>query len=129
MTDDIKENEAAETAALHTEAAEGTEVCETCCCSEKKTYRTEAKRRRLINRLSRLEGQIRGIRGMVERDAYCNDILIQTTAVASALDAFDRELFTEHVRTCVVRDLTSGDEAKAAAVIDEMTDMIRRLTR
>ncbi len=99
------------------------------CGCRRTTARTEDERRRLVNRLARLEGQIRGIRGMVESDAYCNDILIQSTAVAAAIDAFNRELFAAHIKSCVIRDLASGDEEKAAAVTEEMTDMIRRLTK
>lgn len=64
----------------------------------------------LINRLNRIEGQIRGIRGMVERSAYCTDILAQTAAANAALNAFSRELLAEHIRTCVASDIRAGKD-------------------
>ena len=89
------------------------------------TARGEEERRGLINRLSRIEGQIRGIRGMIERDAYCNDILIQSSAVSAAVDAFNRELVAQHIRGCVARGIRSGDDD----VIDELIETLRRLMR
>ena len=79
-----------------------------CCCGEKKTLRDGEERKKLLHRLARIEGQIRGIRGMVERDAYCNDILVQCAAVNAALNAFNRDLIARHIETCVVRDLEAG---------------------
>ena len=75
----------------------------------KKTMRTEEERRKLVNRLKRVEGQIRGIIGMLENDAYCNDILIQSAAVNAAVNAFNKELLASHIRTCV----GAGTSAKA----------------
>ena len=72
--------------------------------------RPEEEAKRLINRLSRIEGQIRGIRGMVERSAYCTDILAQTAAANAALNAFSRELLAEHIRTCVASDIRAGKD-------------------
>ncbi len=72
--------------------------------------RSEDEAKRLINRLNRIEGQIRGIRGMVERSAYCTDILAQTAAANAALNAFSRELLAEHIRTCVISDIRAGKE-------------------
>ena len=83
-----------------------------CACYQKKKERTEEEYKKLIHRLNRIEGQIRGIRGMVENDAYCTDILIQVSAVGAALNAFNRELLANHIRTCVTDDIRSGkDEA------------------
>jgi DNA-binding FrmR family transcriptional regulator len=78
--------------------------------SPKKKNRPEEEAKRLINRLSRIEGQIRGIRGMVERNAYCTDILAQTAAANAALNAFSRELLAEHIRTCVASDIRAGKD-------------------
>ena len=94
------------------------------CLSEKKTERTSEEKKKLINRLSRLEGQIRGIRQMVENDAYCVDILTQSAAAKSAFNAFNRELLRRHIEGCVVRDIKNGDED-----IDELMDIISKLVK
>ena len=94
-----------------------------CCC--KTTARDDDERRRLCNRLSRIEGQIRGIRGMIERDAYCNDVLTQSAAVSAAVDAFNRELIASHIKNCVVRDIRAGNDD----VVDELIDTLRRLMK
>ena len=83
-------------------------VC-SCCCT-KHTDRSDAERKKLINRLKRIEGQIRGIIGMLENDAYCNDILIQSAAVNAAVNAFNKELLANHIRTCVARDIREGKD-------------------
>lgn len=94
-------------------------------CGCKKTIRSEEERKKLINRLSRIEGQIRGIKGMVERDAYCNDILIQSAAVNAAVNAFNKELLSSHIHTCVARDIRNGDDE----VIDELVTTIQKLMK
>lgn len=95
-----------------------------CPCRRTK-HRTEEESRALINRLSRIEGQVRGIRGMVEQNAYCPDILTQVAAVTAALNAFNRELLAEHIRTCVTDDLHAGrDEA-----VDELVDTLYKLMK
>lgn len=94
------------------------------CLSEKKTQRSEDEKRRLINRLSRIEGQIRGIRQMVESDAYCVDILTQSAAAKSAFSAFNRELLRRHMEGCVTRDIQNGE-----ADIDELMDIIGKLMK
>jgi len=94
-----------------------------CCC--KKTYRTEEERKKLINRLSRIEGQIRGIRNMVESDAYCADILTQCAAVNAAVNAFNRELIDHHLHQCVARDLREGKEE----VLDELAQTLHKLMK
>lgn len=93
------------------------------CC--KKTLRTEEEKKKLLNRLSRIEGQIRGIKSMVETDSYCNDILIQASAVTAAMNAFDRELIAGHMRTCVARDLREGNDE----VIEELTQTLQKLMK
>ena len=79
---------------------------EMCGCHKKTTERSEEEKKKLIHRLNRIEGQIRGIRGMIERDAYCTDILIQSAAANAAVNAFNRELIANHIKGCVVRDLS-----------------------
>ncbi len=100
---------------------------EKCCCcgGQRMTERSEAERKKLIHRLNRIEGQIRGIRGMIEKDAYCTDILVQSAAVNAAVNAFDRDLIASHIRGCVVRDLRAGDES----VIDELVDTLQKLMK
>lgn len=94
------------------------------CMTEKQTKRTEEEKKKLINRLSRIEGQIRGIRQMVENDAYCVDILTQSAAAKSAFSAFNRELLRRHIEGCVVRDI-KNDEAD----MDELMDIIGKLMK
>ena len=94
------------------------------CLSEKKTQRTEEEKKRLINRLSRIEGQIRGIRQMVENDAYCVDILTQSAAAKSAFSSFNKELLRRHMEGCVVRDIQNGE-----ADLDELMDIIGKLMK
>ena len=95
------------------------------CCCGKKTERTEEERTKLIHRLNRIEGQIRGLRGMIERDAYCADVLVQSAAVNAAVSAFERELLASHIRGCVVRDIHDGRDGTA----DELVDVLQKLIR
>lgn len=98
---------------------------EKCCCSQKKKARTEAEYKKLINRLNRIEGQVRGIRGMLENDAYCTDILMQVSAVNAALNAFNKELLASHIRTCVAEDIREGKDE----TIDELVATLQKLMR
>ena len=95
------------------------------CCSEKHTVRSEEEKKKLINRLKRIEGQIRGIIGMMENDAYCNDILIQSAAVNAAVNAFNKELLATHIRTCVARDIREGKDE----TIDELVANLQKLMK
>ena len=88
-------------------------------------HRSPEEARRRINRLNRLEGQIRGIRGLVEKEAYCPDILVQAAAANAALNAFSRELLDEHIRTCVVEDIRQGRDE----TIDELLATIQKLMK
>ena len=81
--------------------------------------------KKIIARLNRIEGQIRGIRKMLENDAYCTDILTQSAAVNAAVNAFNRELIRRHMQTCVVRDLREGKDE----VIDELVDTLQKLMK
>jgi DNA-binding FrmR family transcriptional regulator len=93
------------------------------CCSEKKKLRSDEEKRALINRLSRIEGQVRGIRNMLENDAYCVDVLTQTSAVRSALTSFQSELLAEHIRTCVTDDIRDG----RTETVDELIETLKKL--
>lgn len=96
-----------------------------CQCCLRKKERTPEEYQALIHRLNRIEGQIRGIRGMVERSAYCVDILTQSAAVTAAMNAFSRELLTNHIRTCVAEDVRRGGTEK----VDELVQILQRLLK
>jgi DNA-binding FrmR family transcriptional regulator len=97
---------------------------EPCACA-RKTERTEEQKKKLLNRLNRIEGQVRGVRKMIGEDAYCNDVLTQSAAIAAAVSAFNRELLRAHVRSCVVRDIRAGRDD----VADELIATLERLMR
>lgn len=94
-------------------------------CECRKKQRTETEYRSLLNRLSRIEGQVRGIRNMVEQDIYCTDILMQVAAVTAALNSFNKELLAAHVRTCVTNDIRAGREE----AVDELVDVLQKLMK
>lgn len=94
-------------------------------CCHRTRERTPEEYRSLVHRLNRIEGQVRGIRGMLEKDAYCPDILAQAAAANAALNAFSRELLAQHIRTCVTRDIREGKDE----TVDELMDTLRRLMR
>lgn len=98
---------------------------EQCCHCQKTKERTEEERRALINRLSRIEGQVRGLKEMLQRDAYCPDILVQVSAVTSALNSFSKELLSSHIRTCVADGIRRGDEE----VIDELVCVLQKMMK
>jgi len=95
------------------------------CCCEKTKLRTEEEKKLLLNRLNRIEGQIRGIKNMIEADAYCTDVLTQAAAVNAAVNAFSRELLASHVKTCVVNDIREGKDE----VVDDLLDTLKKLMR
>ena len=88
-------------------------------------HRSPQEARALIHRLNRIEGQVRGIRGMVERDVYCPDILVQVAAANAALNSLTKELLNQHLRTCVANDLRAGNEES----VDELLKILQRLMR
>ena len=96
-----------------------------CCCCHKKKERSEKEYKDLIHRLNRIEGQIRGIRNMVEQDAYCPDILIQVAAANAALNSFNKVLLGNHLRTCVANDIREGHDE----TIDELLKVLQRLMK
>ena len=82
-----------------------------CPACAQKTERSEEQKKKLLNRLNRLEGQVRGVKKMIESDAYCNDVLVQTAAISAAVKAFSREVLRSHLHSCVVRDIRAGRDA------------------
>lgn len=94
------------------------------CCHKSKA-RSEQEYKDLITRLNRIEGQIRGIKGMVERDAYCIDILTQVSAANAALNSFTRVLLANHIRTCVAQDIRAGHDE----TIDELLSTLQKLMK
>ena len=97
---------------------------EQCCCHKTK-HRSEEEYKTLINRLSRIEGQVRGVRKMVENDAYCVDILTQVSAIQAALNGFNRELLSNHIRTCVMHDIRNGNDE----IVDELVQTLQKLMK
>lgn len=100
-------------------------MMEDSCCCHKTKERSAEEYRKLIHRLNRIEGQIRGIKGMVERNAYCPDILIQSSAVTAAMNAFNKELLASHIKTCVAQDIRAGNDE----TIDELVAVLQKLMR
>jgi len=98
---------------------------ECCACSEKHKERSPEEYRDLMNRLSRIEGQVRGIKAMVERGAYCPDILVQTSAVNSALNSFSKVLLSNHIRTCVRNDIKDGNDE----VVEELVATLQKMMK
>lgn len=94
-----------------------------CCHKTKKP--TEKEYKDLVNRLSRIEGQVRGIKRMVEEDAYCPEILIQVSAVNAALNSFNKVLLAEHIRSCVAEDIRKGNDE----IIDELVATLQKLMK
>ena len=98
---------------------------EAVCCCRKKKERDEKEYKDLMNRLSRIEGQVRGVKGMLERDAYCVDILTQVAAINAALNSFNKVLLANHIKSCVVENVRNGDDS----IIDELVVTIQKLMR
>lgn len=96
-----------------------------CPCCARKTERSDAQKKKLINRLKRIEGQVRGLESMIKNDIYCNDILIQSAAVNAAMNGFNRELLECHLRHCVVDDIRNGRDE----VVDELLGTLHKLMK
>ena len=95
------------------------------CCCHKTKERSEKEYKDLIHRLNRIEGQVRGIKGMVENDAYCTDILTQVAAVSAALNSFNKVLLANHIKTCVTQDILAGKEE----TVDELVTTLQKLMK
>ncbi|MGN0316378.1 MAG: metal-sensing transcriptional repressor [Lachnospira sp.] len=96
------------------------EITDDCCCRKK--VRDNKEYKDLINRLNRIEGQICGIRRMVEKDAYCIDILNQVSAARSAMNGFSKKLMENHIKSCVTKDIKNGKEE----TVDELVETIKK---
>lgn len=114
-----------ETDETNTKKAKKEDSQETSCCCHKTKERSEKEYKDLLNRLNRIEGQVRGVKGMVERDAYCVDILTQVAAINAALNSFNKLLLANHIRTCVADDIRAGHDE----VIDELVKTMQKLMK
>lgn len=92
---------------------------------DQKKHRGEDEKRCLLNRLSRIEGQVRGIKKMLDDEAYCTDILTQVAAIQAALNAFNKELLANHIKTCVVDDIRNGKDD----VVDDLVSTLQKLMK
>lgn len=97
--------------------------CPTCAAHSK--HREDKEYKDLINRLSRIEGQIRGVKKMVEEDRYCIDIINQVSAVSSALNSFNKVLLSAHIKSCVVEDVKAGNDQ----MVGELCDTLQKLMK
>lgn len=95
------------------------------CCCERKKKRSDEEFKSLMNRLKRIEGQVRGVEKMLENDAYCPDILTQVSAINSALNSFNKELLASHMKSCVVNDIRAGKDE----VIDELVITLQKIMK
>jgi len=95
------------------------------CCCERKKIRDPKEEKDLINRLNRIEGQIRGIRTMLENDAYCMDIINQVSAASSALNSFTKVLLSQHIQSCVVEDVQQGNQEKLEELINALPKLMK----
>lgn len=96
-----------------------------CCCMEKQKKRSEKEYSDLMNRLKRIEGQVRGIQGMLEKDAYCIDILTQVSAINAALNSFNKVLLANHMESCVAENIRNGNDE----VIEELVKVLPKLMK
>lgn len=96
-----------------------------CCCCEKTKERSAEEYKQLVNRLNRIEGQIRGVKGMVEKNAYCTDIIVQVSAIVGALNSFNKELLATHIKTCVTDDIKSGK----TETVDDLLNTLQKLMK
>ena len=95
------------------------------CCNHKTKERSEVEYKSLVNRLNRIEGQIRGLKRMLEENAYCTDILVQSSAVNAAVNSFNKELLANHIKTCVADDIRAGKDE----TVDELVATLQKLMR
>ena len=96
-----------------------------CNCSNKTKIRENKEQKDLLNRLSRIEGQVRGVKSMIEKDAYCTDILTQVAAINAALNSFNKVLLSNHIKTCVADNIRNGDDS----VVDELVNTLQKLMK
>lgn len=96
-----------------------------CCCEMRTKSRSEKEYKDLMNRLNRIEGQVRGVKNMIDNDAYCPDILVQVSAITAALNSFNKVLLANHIETCVVDDLKNGKDG----TIEELVGTLKKLMK
>lgn len=96
-----------------------------CCCGERTKQRNENEYKDLMNRLNRIEGQVRGVKNMLDNDAYCPDILVQVSAITAALNSFNKVLLANHIESCVVEDLKSDKEG----TVEELVTVLQKLMK
>ncbi len=97
---------------------------ENCNC-EKKKIRDEEQKQKLLNRLKRIEGQVRGVIAMIENDAYCYDVLMQSSAINAAISSFNKEFLSKHIQGCVVNGIREGNDE----IVDELIDTIKKFIK
>ena len=95
------------------------------CCQNRTKDRSDEEVKALVHRLNRIAGQVQGLKGMIERNAYCTDILVQSSAVSAALNAFNRELLASHIRTCVAQDIRDGKDE----TVDDLLSTLQKLMK
>lgn len=100
-------------------------MADKCNCCARRKKRTEEEQKKLINRLNRIEGQVRGIKNMVETDAYCTDIITQVAAATAALNAFNKELLATHIKSCVADDIKAGK----TETVDDLLTTLQKLMK
>lgn len=112
---------------INKEERQQKEMCSKCACecSNKTKERSPKEYKDLMNRLKRIEGQVRGIQGMIEKDAYCTDVLVQVAAVGAALNSFSKALLSNHIHSCVAENIRAGNDE----VIDELVILLEKLMR
>ncbi|MDD2596964.1 MAG: metal-sensitive transcriptional regulator [Candidatus Cloacimonetes bacterium] len=96
-----------------------------CCQDQRKAHHEPDFKKRLTNRLKRIEGQVRGVQKMIDDDVYCDDVLTQISAIRSALGAVSKELFEAHLNSCIVEQIHSG----SPSIIDELKITIAKLSK
>lgn len=98
-----------------------------CCCEGHRTkMRSEEEHKKLMNRLKRIEGQVRGVEKMLDENAYCPDIMVQISAINNALNSFNKELLASHMKSCVVEDIEAG---KGDEAIDELAALLQKVMK
>ena len=120
----IRSTEEMTTAAAEKTAEDTKESLDDAVCQCRHKHRSEKEEKDLLTRLNRIEGQVRGIKAMVQDERYCPDILTQVSAVQSALNGFCKVLLSNHIKTCVVEDIRNGNEETAVA---ELCETIKKM--
>lgn len=97
--------------------------CDRCQNCGRSTHRSDEEKKKIIKRLNIIEGQVRGIKQMIEDDRYCADILIQLSAISKSLESVENSILESHIKSCVLTEIQSGN----TEIIDEVMELFRRL--